>query len=226
MAFFLADGVSQAVFCRLPLLSGLQITERMDRALPGVRRIGLTGGIGCGKSTALAFFAEMGATTFEADAEVRRLLREDAAVQEAVIAAFGETVRSAEGGIDRAALAGVVFNSPSELARLEAILHPLVRRAWQDLLEAPKGWVVVEIPLLFENDLQSLFDCTICLFVGQKTQTTRLRDRGLSLSQIELRRSRQWPLVRKMKSADTVFVNEGSSDHLRSQVEDFLNLPL
>lgn len=198
----------------------------MDRALPGVRRIGLTGGIGCGKSTALAFFGECGSTTFEADAEVRRLLREDAGVREAVIAAFGEPVRSPEGGIDRAALAAIVFRSASQLARLEAILHPRVRQAWQDLLEAPKGWVVVEIPLLFENDLQSLFDCTICLYVGQKTQTTRLRDRGLSLSQIELRRSRQWPLARKMESADTVFVNEGSTDHLRSQVEDFLNQSL
>ncbi|MCC5839565.1 MAG: dephospho-CoA kinase [Opitutales bacterium] len=198
----------------------------MDFALPGVRRIGLTGGIGCGKSTALAYFGDCGATTFEADAEVRRLLREDAGVREAVVAAFGEPVRAPDGAIDRAALAHIVFHSASQLARLEAILHPRVRKAWQDLLESPKGWVVVEIPLLFENDLQSLFDCTICLFVGQKTQTTRLRDRGLSLSQIELRRSRQWPLARKMESADTVFVNEGSTDHLRSQVEDFLKLSL
>ena len=190
------------------------------RGLPA--RIGLTGGIGCGKSTALEFFRSSGAVTFEADAVVRELLAGDVETQKAIRHAFGAGVFDSEGKVDRAALAGIVFSSDQALVLLESILHPQVRRSWQDLCRSHEPLVVVEIPLLFENNLQTDFDFTICLSVSPELQTSRLRQRGLSLSQINQRRERQWPLARKMKQADVVFVNEGSKSHLGEQVGELL----
>ncbi|MCC5806374.1 MAG: dephospho-CoA kinase [Opitutales bacterium] len=185
-------------------------------------RIGLTGGIGCGKSTALEYFRGFGARTFDADVAVRGLLENDTETQSSVRSAFGERAFNAEGRVDRAALGKIVFGCSQALATLESILHPRVRKAWQALLRSEHALVVVEIPLLFENNLQSEFDFTICLSVCREIQTHRLRGRGLSLSQIDLRRARQWSLGDKVRHADVVFVNEGNRDHLGDQVRELL----
>lgn len=186
------------------------------------RRIGLTGGIGCGKSTALGYFRDCGAETFDADIAVRNLLTGDAGTRAQVRDAFGESVFDREGRVDRAALGKIVFGCSQALATLEAILHPKVRKAWHSLLRSEHALVVVEIPLLFENNLQSEFDFTICLSVCPELQVSRLRERGLSLSQIDLRRARQWSLSDKMRHADVVFVNDGARSHLGDQVTELL----
>ena len=185
-------------------------------------RIGLTGGIGCGKSTALEFFRACGARAFDADIAVRRLLEDDAETRDAVWTAFGESAFNAEGRVDRAALGEIVFGCSQALATLESILHPRVRKAWQTLIRSEHVLVVVEIPLLFENNLQSEFDFTICLSVSREIQTSRLCGRGFTLSQIDLRRARQWSLADKVRHADVVFVNDGSRAHLGDQVRELL----
>lgn len=196
----------------------------MNKAEQGTKRlrIGLTGGIGCGKSTALECFRACGARTFDADIAVRRLLEDDAETRDDVWTAFGESAFNAEGRVDRAALGEIVFSCSQALATLESILHPRVRTAWQTLIRSEHVLVVVEIPLLFENNLQSEFDFTICLSVSREIQTSRLCGRGLTLSQIDLRRARQWSLADKVRHADVVFVNDGSRAHLGDQVREIL----
>jgi dephospho-CoA kinase len=183
--------------------------------------IGLTGGMGCGKSTTLRLFGERGWDVFEADACVRSLLAEDPEVREAVAEGFGHEVMANDGTVDRAALARIVFAHSSKLDQLEAILHPRVRAAWQRKLNEGLARLVVEIPLLFEKSLASLFDVTVCVASSPSVQQKRLRERGLEDDQIQQRLARQWPLTRKMEAADHVLLNDGSLAHLESQI-DFL----
>lgn len=181
-------------------------------------KIGLTGGIGCGKSTVLSAFAQAGIATIETDAIVRRLLAEDTGLIAAVRAEFGVAVFNAEGMIDRALLARTVFSDSRALARLESLVHPCVREIWMRALRENAAGVVVEIPLLFEKDLQSYFDVTVCVGSSRSVQISRLLTRGMTLAQIELRIGRQWPLAEKMRRADIQLHNNGSVEHLRKQV--------
>lgn len=180
--------------------------------------IGLTGGIGCGKSTALRFFADAGARVVEADAVVRQLLEADAGVAAAIRDGFGNKVFTDAGKIDRAALGRSVFHDSDALAKLESILHPRVREVWMRELHLKYPLLVVEIPLLFEKGLQVHFDKTVCLACNPATQRERLLGRGMSESQFQLRKQRQLSMDEKMRLADTVLINEGSLDHLRAQV--------
>lgn len=185
--------------------------------------IGLTGGMGCGKSTALAFFGERGCATFEADACVRELLARNASVRTELRAHFGAGIFNADGMIDRRELGRIVFADSSKLEALESLLHPRVRTAWQRELEHGHPCLVVEIPLLFEKSLASLFDATVCVAAQPETQRNRLRARGLEDDQIDLRLTRQWPLSRKMEAAGHVLCNDGEQVHLRAQIDYLLN---
>jgi len=181
--------------------------------------IGLTGGIGCGKSTALEFFRQAGAVVIETDAVVRELLASDRDLISAVGEAFGSEVIDAEGKVDRAKLAGKVFNNSEALARLESFVHPRVREHWMRQLRENHPVLIVEIPLLFEKDLQGHFSKTICVSSHPDLQVQRLKARGMSESQIQHRRMRQLGLEEKMRRADIILHNNGTPDHLREQVE-------
>ena len=181
--------------------------------------IGLTGGIGCGKSTALAYFRKHGAEVIDTDAVVRDMLSADTEVIEAVRSEFGESVIDAEGRIDRARLARKVFNNSEALVLLESIVHPRVRQNWMHALRKNHPFLVVEIPLLFEKDLQGTFSKTICLSSDPEVQKARLLARGMSESQIQYRKDSQLSLNEKMKRADIVIHNNGSLKHLEEQVE-------
>ena len=181
--------------------------------------VGLTGGIGCGKSTALEFFRQAGATVVETDAVVRQLLATDTELIGAIRDAFGKEVIDAEGKVDRGRLAGKVFNNSEALARLEALVHPRVREHWTRQLRENHPVLIVEIPLLFEKDLQGNFSLTICVSSHPDVQVQRLKTRGMSESQIEQRKQRQLGLEEKMQRADIVLHNNGSPEHLREQVE-------
>jgi dephospho-CoA kinase len=180
--------------------------------------IGLTGGMGCGKSTALRYFADAGAAVFESDAWVRQLLAGDPAVIAAVIARFGAEVCAANGMIDRAQLAARVFDDPEELRALEAILHPRVRSAWERFLGGAHGHAVVEIPLLFEKDLQHHFDLTVCIAASPAVQLQRLLTRGLTSTHIAQRTRHQFSLESKSNLADITLWNDGDVTHLRDQI--------
>lgn len=185
-------------------------------------KIGLTGGIGCGKTTVLRAFAQAGIATIETDAIVRQLLAEDASLLAGIRAEFGPAVFNAEGMVDRAVLAHTVFADSRALACLESLVHPRVREVWMRALRENAAGMVVEIPLLFEKDLQPHFDVTVCVGSSRPVQIARLLTRGMTLAQIEQRIGRQWPLVEKMQRADIQLHNNGTVDHLRKQVNLFL----
>lgn len=181
--------------------------------------IGLTGGIGCGKSTALEYFREAGAQTVETDAVVRDLLAGDRELIAEVRSAFGEGVIDAEGKVDRPELGRKVFHNSEALALLESLVHPRVREHWTRMLSENHPVLIVEIPLLFEKDLQGHFSSTICVSSYPEVQSRRLKARGMSESQIQYRKQRQLDLEEKMRRSDTVIFNNGSLAHLKEQVD-------
>ncbi|MBC2593196.1 dephospho-CoA kinase [Ruficoccus amylovorans] len=182
-------------------------------------KIGLTGGIGCGKSTAGGFFEERGFRRVDCDQVVRDLLESDEPVLTALRERFGEHVIRPEGGADRAAIASVVFHDAEALEWLERLLHPRVEEVWRGLIREDRAadWCV-EIPLLFEKNLEKHFDFTVCLLSSEAIQLDRLAAKGLSREQARARIQRQLPLEQKIVRADFVLLNDGSLDFLRQQV--------
>ncbi|MBD5778971.1 dephospho-CoA kinase [Pelagicoccus sp. NFK12] len=185
-------------------------------------KIGLTGGIGCGKSTVSKLFRERGFCTIDADAIVHELLSKDEATIEAVVALFGEAVRSPSGGIDRAEVGQRVFGDADLLSELEGILHPKVRSTWEAAAQTGGDWLV-EIPLLFEKKLQKNVDITICVFSDPQTQVERLEQRGMNRTQALARMKRQMPVSEKAELADFVLLNDGSLEFLAEQVDHLIS---
>ncbi|EDY84851.1 dephospho-CoA kinase [Verrucomicrobiia bacterium DG1235] len=185
-------------------------------------KIGLTGGIGCGKSTVAKLFRERGFSTMDTDAVVHALLSDDADTIAAVVGLFGESVRLAAGGIDRAAVGKLVFEDGEQLAKLEAILHPRVRAAWESATADGEDWVI-EIPLLFEKNLQKNVDLTICVFSDPQSQVERLEQKGMIRTQALARMKRQMPLSEKAELADIVLLNDGSLEFLTKQVDRLIS---
>lgn len=181
-------------------------------------KLGLTGGIGCGKSTVTRMFKEAGWKTRESDRIVAELLSEDAAVQAALRRHWGDAVFTDQGEVNRKAIADRVFQDEAELDWLEALLHPRVRRAWQGAVEADPGakWLI-EIPLIFEKRLEPAFDFTVCVSSPPDVVETRMAARGYTGEELERRRKRQMPLDEKMRRADYVMTNAGSLEFLEDQ---------
>lgn len=191
--------------------------------------IGLTGGMGCGKSTASRFFEAEGLGSIDADALVHELLATDEEVREAVAERFGTQVLTGEGRIDRRRLGERVFAHPKELEWLEQLLHPRVGRRWREETQrqVEVDWIV-QIPLLFEKKLEESFDFTVCVGAGGEIQRSRLEQRGLSDREITRRLTRQFPLEEKIQRADFFLLNDGSLDFLQMQVAylcRFLGIP-
>lgn len=182
--------------------------------------VGLTGGIGCGKSTALALFHKEGFRTIESDRIVRDLLEGDAAVREAIRGRMGAEVFGEDGAIDRSALGSHVFGNAEELQWLEGLLHPRVREEWKARVASEPGadWMV-EIPLLYEKKLEKAFDCVISLWSSHSVASKRLKSKGLSDETIRARRARQLSTQEKAERADFVILNDGSLSFLESQVK-------
>jgi len=185
--------------------------------------IGLTGGMGCGKSTALGCFRNRGITVFESDRFVRDAFNRNQGLIDGLIEVFGMDVIDDEGRVDRARLASIVFSDTSKLDALEALVHPLVRAAWQEEVRSHQSCLVVEIPLLFEKSLEHSFDTTICVALSASVQRQRLLERGMTEDDIQRRLARQWTLEEKMQKADIVLMNDGSIEHLQAQVDMVLS---
>lgn len=181
-------------------------------------KLGLTGGIGCGKSTVVGFFKEAGWLTIESDAVVRTLLAEDLEVQAELRGRWGAAVFSEDDSVDRKAVAARVFGDPGELQWLETLLHPLVRTHWEGALaEKPEGLWLVEIPLLFEKRLETRFDLTVCVSSPPRVVDERMLTRGYTGAEIAQRRERQMPLEEKIERADYLISNAGSLEFLKRQ---------
>lgn len=183
--------------------------------------LGLTGGIGCGKSSAVIFFAKLGWRTLQTDQIVRDLLNGDSGVRSQVVGRWGsEVLDSDQDRIDRKAVAQIVFKKPAELDWLEKLLHPKVRLVWEGELNAhPHALNLVEIPLLFEKRLETAFDLTVCVSSPSEIVHERMRERGYSDTDIRQRRANQLPLDEKVKRSDFVISNAGSLQYLNKQVQ-------
>jgi len=180
--------------------------------------LGLTGGMGGGKSTAARFFEEAGFRLIDTDRIVREQLLTDPVVVAQIAARFPEVV-DARNEVQRPALARRVFGDDASRLWLEGLLHPLIYERWRALLAtAPEERWVIEAPLLFEQGLENWFDFTVCLSTSSANQLARLTERGITQSLAEQRISKQLPLAQKLEKADFVLSNDGTREALRLQV--------
>jgi dephospho-CoA kinase len=196
---------------------------RLDRYSPCVLRIGLTGGIGSGKSTVSALLAERGAQVVDADVLAREAVAPGSAGLAAIVADFGEGVLTADGALDRPALAAVVFGDPAARARLDGIVHPLVRSRAVELIGAmPDDAVVVQdIPLLVETGQAGAFDLVLVVEADLETRVARLVQRGLREADARARIAAQATDEQRRAVADVVLDNSGTPEELAAQVDRF-----
>ena len=182
--------------------------------------IAVTGPLACGKSTFVRILGELGAETVSADALVHDLLSSDEKTIRSITGRFGEGVRGEEGGIDRRALAGVVFGDPEALKDLEGILHPLVREETDRRISVSNAEVfVAEIPLLFEGERSGRFDLTVAVTAPEERRKAWAAERGMGEDQRRAVEARQLPQEEKARRADVVVENDGDLDKLRGQAE-------
>ncbi len=179
--------------------------------------IGLTGGIGCGKSTAAACFADLGFVVIDADRLARQVLESHVCVSQ-LRNRWGAACLDAQGIPDRRWIGAKVFTDPAERAFLESITHPEVARLRREATADPSRDYVVEIPLLFEKDLAAGLTTVVVVACSDDVRRERLRARGLSDDEISARIASQLSLVEKVKRADVVFWNDGEPVFLREQV--------
>ena len=179
--------------------------------------IGLTGGIGCGKSAAAACFAEFGYNIVDADQLARQVLESDGCVS-LLKARWGDACLGSDGRPDRTWIAAKVFDDPVELAFLEGLTHPEVARLRQRAVMDTSRHHVVEIPLLFEKNLTEGFALIVCVACSEEVRRARLLKKGLSESQISRRINSQMTLSEKVKRSDVVVWNDGEPSFLREQV--------
>lgn len=184
--------------------------------------IGLTGGIGTGKSTVAAMLQRLGAAVIDADEAARAVVEPGTPGLEEVVREFGPEI-APDGRLDRRRLADRVFNDPEALARLNAITHPLVREwmAAKTLAAFEAGAVVVvqDVPLLFENNLERLFRGVILVYAPAEEQVRRLAGRGMREDDARARIAAQLPIEEKRRRATWLVDNSGSIEKTRRQVE-------
>jgi dephospho-CoA kinase len=187
--------------------------------------LGLTGSIGMGKSTTARFFAEAGVPVFDADAAVHRLYAGEAVA--AIEAAFPGT--TGEHGVDRTKLAQAVVDNPAALARLESIIHPLVRleelRFIEEADKAGAQVAVLDIPLLFETGRDRLVDAVVVVSAPPGIQRARVFERpGMTEEKFRALLAKQMPDEEKRRRADFVVDSSGSYDSARAQVHAILGV--
>jgi dephospho-CoA kinase len=185
--------------------------------------LGITGGMGCGKSAAASMFERNGFHRIDSDAMVRDQVLPQPAVVAQVGERFGGSVLAKDGTIDRASLARHIFTNEDDRKWLEGLTHPLLFVLWRQALATdPAGAWVVEAPLLFEKNLENWFDFTVCVACAPEQQLARLEQRGLPHALAEQRISKQLPLARKIEQADYVLWNDGSVQFLQDQVTELI----
>lgn len=187
-----------------------------------MRVIGITGGIGSGKSTVARMFRELGAEVVDADQLAREVVdRHQPALQD-IVAAFGRGVLLEDGSLDRARLASIVFQDEVARATLNAITHPRIRerlRAEVDARRDRPGLLVLDIPLLFESDPLKEVEAVVVVWVDRLTQLRRLVERDRFTHEEAGRRiAAQMPLAEKRRLADHVIDNSRSLEETRDQV--------
>ena len=186
-----------------------------------MRVIGLTGGIGCGKSLAAQYFAELGALVIDADQLARAAIERGSVGFDEVVSFFGDSILN-NGDIDRRALGELIFKDAEAKKKLESIVHPFVRREFEEAVASLKGdeVLVYEIPLLVETGAQDRFDVVVTVESTLENRITRLHERGMGISEIEGRIAAQATREQRIEVADFLIDNDGSEDELLRQVEN------
>ena len=190
------------------------------------RVLGLTGGVGMGKSTAARLLKKAGLPVVDSDDLAREAVQPGTEGLAEIADEFGEGFLRPDGSLDRDKMASTVFQDQAARKQLELIIHPRVRAVWENRIEQwreqkrPVG--VVVIPLLFEVGLQDSFDAVLCVASTASTQRSRLRGRNWSDAQIAARIAAQMDIAQKMDLADHVLWNEGTPDQLGEQLNGIL----
>lgn len=191
-----------------------------------MRIIGITGGLGTGKSLVTRLLRERGAITFSADEAARAVLDPAGPTLRDIARVFGANMRNSDGSLNRAALASLVFGDEQARQTLNQLTHPPILRLLRAQIEAcrvdfaPSAVVVVEVPLLFETKMQNWFEPIVVVSASQTLQVTRLRIRNrLSAEAARQRIAAQMPLELKVAQADVVLHNEGTAAELERDVE-------
>lgn len=191
------------------------------------RVLGLTGGVGMGKSTAARQLKKVGLPVVDSDDLAREAVQPGTEGLAEIAGEFGGGFLKADGSLDRDKMASTVFQDEAARKRLEAIIHPRVRTVWEKQIDQwreqkrPVG--VVVIPLLFEVDLQDSFDAVLCVACTANTQRARLRERNWDDAQITARIAAQMNIAQKMDLADHVLWNEGAPELLMDQMKEVLS---
>ncbi|WP_315583459.1 dephospho-CoA kinase [Actinomyces viscosus] len=183
--------------------------------------MGLTGGIGAGKSTVAALLAEHGAVVTSADDVSRDVVNPGSDGLAAVVAEFGDEILTSDGSLDRRALGRVVFSDELRLARLEEILLPLIAaEAWARMETVPAGQVAVyDVPLLVEGQMQDLFDLVVVVEADLELRLERLAERGMERDEALARIASQATDEQRRAVADVVLTNSGAIDELKAEVD-------
>lgn len=179
-------------------------------------RIGLTGGIGMGKSTAAALLEARGVPVIDTDVIAREVVAAGMPALEEIRRAFGEEIVAADGSLKRDALAALVFSDDAKRRQLESILHPRIRARWLEFLARCKregrAAAVVVIPLLFETEAEKEFDQVICIACSEESQKERLRGRGWTDEQSARRIASQWRTQKKIDRSNVMIWTEVSRE--------------
>lgn len=188
--------------------------------------IGLTGGVGMGKSTCAQLLQSRGARVVDTDELARQVVAPGQPALAEVRKVFGPALVGSDGQLQRGKLAEIVFADPAARRKLEAILHPRIRDLWHAQIETWRNegrpLAVVVIPLLFETKAEAEFDTVICVACSAVTQRQRLLARGWTPEQIGQRNAAQMPVEEKMARAHHVIWTEGGMDVHAQQVDCIL----
>jgi dephospho-CoA kinase len=190
--------------------------------------VGLTGGVGMGKSTSAQLLRERGVRVVDTDDLARQVVEPNQPALAEVQAVFGVEIVGPDGRLRRGELARRVFSDAAARKQLEAILHPRIRVLWRAQVQTWRAegrpLAVVVIPLLFETEAETELDAVICAACSAATQRQRLLARGWSAEQIEQRNRAQWPVEQKIARADFVVWTEAGLDVHAAQIERVLRL--
>jgi dephospho-CoA kinase len=184
-------------------------------------KVGLTGGIGAGKSTVADLFSKRGAVVIRSDELARQVIEPQTPGFKQVTSRFGNEIVNDKGSIDRAKLAQVVFNDNVALKDLENIVHPLVRERTNQLMseQTSETIIVNEIPLLLEKKMESLFDFLVIVISSEKNRLERLSQKGVLEEQAKARMAKQVNDQDRKAAADFLIVNDGNLDQLEADVQ-------
>jgi dephospho-CoA kinase len=188
-----------------------------------VRVLGLTGGIGSGKSQVAQMFRDLGAEVIDADQLAREVVEPGQPALQEIASTFGQEVLLPDGRLDRVALARIIFSNPAARGKLNAITHPPIRERMEAEVAARQsrpGLLILDIPLLYENDRMRAVEKVIVVWVDADTQADRLRRRDrLGPEEARQRIAAQMPLDTKRDRADLVIDNSGALEDTRRQVD-------